>query len=269
MKLFLLTIAGAYLAIVGALYLFQRGVLYHPDPTRPEPEDFGVGEMQAVTLETEDGLRLLAWWRPPDGATRPVMVFFHGNAGHLGHRGEKLRPYLDRGWGVLMVAWRGYSGNPGKPTESGLYADGRAALAFLDQRAIPPARQVVYGESLGAAVAVELARATRFGAIVLEAPFTSIADVAQAMYPFIPVRPLVRDRFDSIDKISEVASPLLVIHGEKDNVIPVRHGRRLFAAAGDPKTAHFVPGAGHNDLHGFAIAEKIAAFIEIHVTNER
>ncbi len=268
MKMFLLTIAGAYLAIVAALYVFQRGVLYHPDPTRPEPEDFGVGEMRAVTLETDDGLRLLAWWRPPGDATRPVMVFFHGNAGHIGYRGEKLRPYLDRGWGVLLVAWRGYSGNPGKPTEAGLYADGRAALAFLAERGIAPKRQVAYGESLGAAVAVELGRATRFGAIVLEAPFTSVADVAQAMYPFIPVRPLIRDKFASIEKIREVASPLLVIHGEKDKIIPVRYGRRLHDAAGDPKSAHFVPGAGHNDLHGFAIAEEGVAVVTLHMKSD-
>ncbi len=268
MKLILLTIAGVYFVLVAALYFLQRSVLYHPDRTRPEPADFGVGEMQAVTLETQDGLRLLAWWRPPGDDTLPVLLFFHGNAGHIGYRGEKLRPYLDRRWGVLLVAWRGYSGNPGKPTEPGLYADGRAALAFLGERGIPPSRQVAYGESLGAAVAVEMARATRFGAVVLEAPFTSIADIAQAMYPFIPVRPLVRDKFASIEKISEMRSPLLVIHGEADNVISVRYGRRLYAAANDPKSAHFVPGAGHNDLHGFGIAEEVAAFVESHMTSD-
>ncbi len=268
MKLVLLSIVGVYLVLVAALYFLQRSVLYHPDRTRPEPADFGVGEMQAVTLVTEDGLKLLPWWRPPGDEALPVLLFFHGNAGHIGYRGEKLRPYLDRGWGVLLVAWRGYSGNPGKPTEPGLYADGRAALAFLGDHGIPPSRQVAYGESLGAAVAVEMARTTRFGAVVLEAPFTSVADVAQAMYPFIPVRPLVRDKFDSIKKISELASPLLVIHGEADNVIPVRHGRRLHEAANEPKSARFVPGAGHNDLQGCGIAEDVAAFVGSHMTRE-
>lgn len=268
MKLILLLIAGAYVAFVGALYLFQRGVIYHPDRTRPQPAEYGVPEMRAVTLETEDGLELLAWWRPAHDETRPVLVFLHGNAGHIGYRAEKLRPYLDRGWGVLLTAWRGYSGNPGSPTERGLYADGRAALAFLRERAIPPSRQVAYGESLGAAVAVELALETRFGAVVLEAPFTSIADVAQGMYPFVPVRPLVRDRFDSISKISRIRSPLLVIHGEDDDIIPVRYGRRLFAAANDPKAAHFVPGAGHNDLQGFGIAEVVVEFVRLHLARE-
>lgn len=267
MKLILLAI-GAYVAFVGALYLFQRGMIYHPDRTRPEPGEYGVPEMRAVTLETDDGLGLLAWWRPPRDETRPVLAFFHGNAGHIGYRGEKLKPYLDRGWGVLLTAWRGYSGNPGSPTERGLYADGRAAVAFLRGRDIAPSRVVAYGESLGAAVAVELARETRFGAVVLEAPFTSIADVAQGMYPFVPVRLLVRDRFDSISKISEVRSPLLVIHGEDDNIIPVRYGRRLLAAANDPKAAHFVPGAGHNDLHGFGIAEVVVEFVRLHMGQE-
>ncbi len=248
MKTILLTIAAAYLVFVGALYLFQRSMLYHPDRTRPEPANFGVPEMRPVTLQTDDGLALVAWWRPPSDETRPVMVFFHGNAGHIGYRATKLGPYLGRGWGVLLVSYRGYGGNPGDPTEDGLYADGRAALEYLRGRGIPPSRQVAYGESLGAAVAVELARGSEFGAVVLEAPFTSVADVAQAMYRFVPVRPLVRDRFDSIKKISEVSSPVLVIHGENDHIIPVSHGRRLHEAANDPKSASFVPGAGHNDL---------------------
>ena len=141
MKLVLLFIAGVYIIFVAALYLFQRSVLFHPDPTRPDPDDYGVREMQAVTLDTEDGLRLLAWWSPPADESLPVLLFFHGNAGHIGYRGEKLRPYLDRRWGVLLVAWRGYSGNLGQPSEPGLYADGRAALAFLVERGIPPWRQ--------------------------------------------------------------------------------------------------------------------------------
>ena len=268
MKLILLTIAGIYVAFVAALYLFQRSVLFHPNTTRPEPADFGVGEMQAVTLETEDGLRLLAWWSPPGDDTLPVLLFFHGNAGHIGRRGEKLRPYLDRRWGVLLVAWRGYSGNPGAPTEPGLYADGRAALAFLDERGIPPSRQVAYGESLGTAVAVEMARTTKFGAVVLEATFTSVADLAQGRYPYIPVRPLVRDKFASIDKISEIFSPVLVIHGEADKVIPVGHGLRIYDAANDPKLVHIVPGGGHNDLHGFGISDKVADFVRNYMSGE-
>jgi fermentation-respiration switch protein FrsA (DUF1100 family) len=265
MKLVFLTAVGLYIFLLAALYLFQRSVLYHPDPNRPEPAQFGVGEMEAVTLKTEDGLDLLAWWRPPGAGDAPVMVFFHGNAGHIGYRGEKMRPYLRRGWGVLLVAWRGYSGNAGSPTEEGLYADGRAALAFLDGRGVRPSRRVAYGESLGAAVAVELARRTRFGAVVLEAPFTSVADVAQKMYPIFPVRLLVRDRFATIDKIGEMRSPLLVVHGEADKLIPVGHGRRLHDAAPEPKSVYVVPGGGHNNLHSLGISDQISAFVEKHL----
>ena len=262
MKLVLLTIAGVYITLVAVLYLLQRSMLFHPDPPRPEPADFGVGEMQAVTLDTEDGLRLLAWWSPPADETLPVLLFFHGNAGHIGYRGEKLRPYLDRRWGALLVAWRGYSGNPGQPSEPGLYADGRAALAFLIDRGFPPSRQIAYGDSLGAAVVVELARKNRFGAVVLEAPFTSVADIAQAIYPFIPVRPMVRDKFASIEQISEIHSPLMVIHGEADSVIPVSHGHRLYNAANEPKIRYIVPGAGHNDLQKFGLGNKVITFVE-------
>ena len=264
MKLIILTVAGAYVLFVGALFLLQRSVLYHPDPTRPEPADHGVPEMRAVTLRTDDGLDLLAWWSPPENDSRPVLVFFHGNAGHIGYRAEKVRPYLDRGWGVLLVAWRGYSGNPGKPTEAGLYADGRAALAFLRDQGIAPGRQVAYGESLGAGVVVELARQTRFATVVLEAAFSSVADIAQQKYPYVPVRPMILDRFDSIAKIADVVSPVLVIHGENDGIVPIEHGRRLHAAANEPKSAHFIAGAGHNDLNGFGIAEEVMRFVWTH-----
>jgi len=261
MKLILLIIVGVYITLVAALYLLQRSVLFHPDPTRPDPADFGVGEMQVVTLDTEDGLRLLAWWSPPANETLPVLLFFHGNAGHIGYRSEKLRPYLNRRWGVLLVAWRGYSGNPGQPSEPGLYADGRAALAFLVEREIAPWRQIAYGESLGAAVAVEMARKTKFGAIILEAPFTSVLHIAQLIFPFIPVRPLIRDKFASIEKLSEIRSPLMVIHGEADSVVPVSHGHRLYDAANEPKLKYIVPGAGHNDLQNFGLENKVINFI--------
>ena len=265
MKLILLIIAGVYITFVAALYLLQRSVLFHPDPTRPNPADFGVGEMQIVTLDTEDGFSLLAWWSPPANETYPVLVFFHGNAGHIGYRGEKLRPYLNHRWGVLLVSWRGYSGNLGQPSEPGLYADGRAALAFLAERGVLPKRQIVYGESLGAAVAVEMALQTRFGAVILEAPFTSVVHIAQASYPFIPVKALVRDKFSSIEKISKISSPLMIIHGEVDSVIPVSHGHRLYEAANEPKTKYIVPGAGHNNLQNFGLSAKVIKFINIHM----
>ena len=150
---------------------------------------------------------------------------------------------------MLLAEYRGYGGNPGTPSEEGFYADGRAALDFLAAREVPAARIVLYGESLGTGVAVQLALERRVGAVVLEAPFTSAVDVGADIYPFLPVRLLARDRFDSIAKIAAIGAPLLVLHGEADKVVPVRFGRALLAAARQPKEGVFVPGAGHADLY--------------------
>lgn len=257
---------AVYFLMVAALYLAQRSLIYLPDRSRPDPAASGAPEMAVVELTTDDGLELVAWWRPPVSAAAPVMILFHGNAGHIGHRSHKIRPYLDRGWGVLLTTWRGYSGNPGTPTEDGLVADGRAALAFLAHQGISTRRTVFYGESLGGGVAIALAAdATRAfvpAAIVLEAAFTSIPDVAASRFPIFPVRLLIRDRFDTLSRIGHVQAPILVIHGERDRVIPVAQGRRLLAAANAPKTGHFIPGAGHNDLAAFGLAERVIEFVE-------
>ena len=182
----------------------------------------------------------------------PTIAYFHGNAGNIADRGFKVRPFLDAGLGVLLVGYRGYGGNPGAPSEAGLFADGRAALDFLAGQGVPANRIVVFGESLGSGVAVLLASERRLGAVVLEAPFTSAADAGQRAYPFLPVRRLIRDRFDSLSRIGAIGAPLLIVHGECDRVVPADQGRRLLAAAAEPKEGVFLPEAGHNDAfeHG-------------------
>ncbi len=179
-------------------------------------------------------------------------MYLHGNAGNIAGRAPKVRRFLDRGYGVLLVGYRGYGGNPGAPSEQGLMADGGAALDFLAARGVGAAHTVLLGESLGSAVAVALASARAVGAVILEAPFTSVAEVGQRAYPFLPVRLLIEDRFDSLDRIGRVEAPLLIVHGEEDRVVPVAQGRRLLAAAKAPKQGVFLPHAGHNDLlrHG-------------------
>ena len=159
-----------------------------------------------------------------------------------------MRAYLNAGLGVLLTTWRGYSGNPGTPTEDGLYADGRAARAFLRARGCGDARQILYGESLGTGVAVHLARESTPAALVLEAPFSSVVDIASGRFPLLPVRLLIVDRFDSAAKIGKVAAPVLIVHGERDRTIPVRLARRLFKRAREPKEAVFIPEADHADL---------------------
>lgn len=262
---FLGTVAAIYLIMIAGLYFFQRSLIYHPSSGTPPPERVGLPEMEQVRIKTEDGLSLLAWWRAPSGPRKPVITLFHGNAGTIGYRGFKVRPLLNRGFGVLLLAYRGFSGNEGSPTEQGLFADARATKKFLDEKKISNDRRVLYGESLGTGVAVYLASLGHAGAVILEAPYTSITDVAAARFPIFPVRSLVKDEFDSLSRIRSVRVPLLVIHGERDNVVAARFGKRLFAAANEPKEAEFIRNAGHINLYNFGAANRVINFIRKHL----
>jgi fermentation-respiration switch protein FrsA (DUF1100 family) len=257
-------VVGVYTALVGALYLIQRDLIYHPAQQMRSPAASGVPEMRPVELAAADGVTVVSWYSPARPG-KPTMVFFQGNAGNISDRGVKARPYLDAGFGLLLAGYRGYGGNPGDPTEQGLYADGRAQLAFLAREGVTPTRWVLYGESLGSGIAVHLAEEqaakTPVGAVVLESPFSSMADAAAIHYPFVPARALVKDRFDSIAKIAGIRSPLLIVHGVEDNVVPVELGKRLFQAARPPKESHWVAGAGHNDLHDRGLAAMVVAFV--------
>lgn len=251
----------AYSALVGALYVFQRHLLYFPFGGRPELGPLaalGVGE---VSLRTADGLSLLSWYLAP-GDGRPVIAYFHGNGGHIGYRAERLRGFARYGYGCLMVEYRGYGGNPGSPSEAGLYADGEAALGFLKDCGVARNRLVLYGESLGSGVAVSLAARNEVAALILEAPFTSIADIAQYHYSFVPAAALVRDRFDSLSRIGEIKAPILVLHGERDRVVPIRFGRALFDAASEPKEFWVVPQGEHEDLAHFGALRAVRDFLE-------
>ena len=253
--------AVGYAALVGGLYLFQRQLLYLPDRTRPELAGLGELGVRETMLSTEDGLSLLSWYLPPRPG-QPVIAYFHGNGGHIGYRVERLLRFARQGFGVLMLEYRGYGSNPGTPSEAGFYADGRAALDFLDREGVAPNWLVLYGESLGSGVAVELAAQHQVAALILEAPPTSVAEVAQCHFPYIPAARLVTDRFDSLSRIGRVRAPILVLHGESDRVVPIRYGRTLFHAAPEPKEAWFIPEAGHEDLARYGALDVVVAFIE-------
>lgn len=269
---FVVIVAGVYAAAVGGLYFAQRQLMYLPDTSAPSAAASGVPEMTDILLTTEDGLRLKSWYRPAQSGA-PTVVYFCGNGGHIGYRGFKIRPLLDAGLGVLMVSYRGYGGNPGSPTEDGLYSDGRAALAYLRGTGVPRKLWVLYGESLGSGIAVHLAQEIRdaaqdeapVGALILESPFTSMADAAGDHYPWVPTQFLVRDRYDSAEKIVRIKSPLLIVHGDQDNVVAARHGRRLFELASEPKEARFFKDAGHNDLFQHGTTTVLLDFLKRHV----
>lgn len=250
-----------YAFLVGGLYLAQRSLLYLPDRTRPQLGPLAELGYREITLTTEDGLSLLSWYRPPhDGA--PVVAYFHGNGGHLGYRGNRMMRFAQAGLGVLLLEYRGYGGNPGMPSETGFYADAAAALDFLTrQQGIPANRLVLYGESLGSGVAAHMAAGREIAALILEAPFTRLADPAAYHYPYVPVSLLLRDRFDSLAAIGQVNAPILVLHGERDRVVPARFGHALFAAAPEPKEGWFPPEGGHEDLARFGGLDIVLDFI--------
>jgi hypothetical protein len=251
---------AAYGVLVGGLYVLQRHLLYFPDVTRPELGDLAALGVREITLKTADGLSLLSWFLAPREG-HPVIAYFHGNGGHIGYRAERLRWFARNGYGVLMAEYRGYGGNPGTPSEAGLIADGAAALDFLGAEGTTPNRVVIYGESLGSGVAVPLAAGRNVASLILEAPFTSVAEVAQHHYPFIPASALVRDRFDSLAKIGQVTAPILVLHGERDRVVPLRFGRALFDAAPEPKELWLAREAGHEDLVRYGALEAVLDFL--------
>ena len=256
----LLAAASVYGGLVALMFILQRSLMYHPSANLMAPVDYGVPEMRQVTLNTEDGLVLTAWYRLPQEG-RQTLVYLHGNGGHIGHRAGKVKPYLNAGYGLLLVGYRGYGANPGMPTEENLIKDGEAGLRFLEKTGVPTNHIVLYGESLGTGVATALAQRKAVSALILEAPFTSIADVSQHHYFYVPARYLVKDRFDSIDRISRLKAPLLIIHGEKDRVVPWKFGRALFDLAPEPKSFLSMPNASHNNLYEFGVASKVIDFI--------
>jgi len=258
--------AVVYVGLVGILYLFQRNLLYHPVGELPSPAESGVPRMQVISLETADGLRLTSWFAPPRNGN-PMILYLCGNAGHIGARGFKADALMRQGFGVLLLSYRGFGDNPGSPTEEGLYADGRAALAFLNREGYAAGRIVLYGESLGTGVAVHLAaelagQGTSAAAVILETPYTSITDVAASHYPFAPVRLLLKDPFDAESKIASVDAPVLIFHAEDDRVIPFRLARRLFERARSPKQSKWYREGGHEGLFDAGADKVLIEFIK-------
>lgn len=224
------------------------------------------GSVQGVDvwLDAADGVRLHGWWfEAVPGA--PAMVHFHGNADDLRSRVHVAEMFVPRGFSVLLAGYRGYGRSDGKPTEAGLYRDGEAALRFAGEKAGSEGRVVLYGHSLGAAVAARVASENEVGALIIESAFTSLADIGHVVYPFIPRLLLrrLRDRFDTRTTIARVGAPVLVVHGTADQTVPAWMGREIYEHGTGTKEWFPVPGAGHNDVAftaGIDWVDRIAAF---------
>ena len=258
----LLVVVALLLAPLGLLWAFQRRLIYLPSPGPVPPAAAVLPGAAEVSFPTADGLRLQGWFVPPapaaprsagSGDARPqepgpAVLVCNGNGGDRSMRAALAAGLSRMGLAVLLFDYRGYGGNPGAPTEEGLAADARAALAYLAGRPeVDPERVVYFGESLGAAVALRLATERPPAALVLRSPFASLAEVGRHHYPVVPVSLLLRDRYDSAALAARLAAPLLVVAGSRDRIVPVAHTRRLFAAAPQPKRLVVLDGADHND----------------------
>lgn len=245
----LLAAAGVTLALLALIYLGQRRLMYFPHPQVPPPSAVGLPGAEPVTFTSIDGIELRGWFvSAGQQPSRATLLVLNGNAGNRAYRADLARAFQQHNVAVLLWDYRGYGDSGGWPHERGLALDARAARRYLLSRPdVDAARLVYFGESLGAAVAVDLAAEHPPAALVLRSPFTSMADVGGHHYPFLPVRLLLRDRYAAIDQIAQVRAPVLVIAGDADRIVPLEQSRRIHDAAASPRTFVVIEGADHND----------------------
>ena len=241
MKYFYLALSSiilAYIIIVLFTYLYQRKLLYHPSENNYTGDEIQF-DYKEVFIEVDKDVKLKSWFLEKDLKKNKTILYFHGNAGDLTNRVHKLNELNKLDVNILIISWRGFSGNPGKPTEKNLYNDARKSVEWLNETGVTNKNIILYGESLGTGVATELGQNNSFSGIVLESPFTSIADAAKIYYPYLPVNLLLKDRYDTIKKIKNIKIPVLIMHGKKDNIVPFFMGEKLYQMANEPKYKYF------------------------------
>ena len=257
----LAALAATYLLAGAGLAVFQRRLQYFPDTCLTQLKSTGLSGGEELRLSTGDGETLVAWHFQPRAA-QPLILYFHGNGGALVDRAPRFEKFLDRGYGVLAVSYRGYGGSTGSPSQPGLLLDGEAAYREARARGYEADRIVLMGASLGTGVAIAVGAQHDAAALVLEAPYLSAVDVASRHYPIFPVRWLMRDQFRSDLAIHRVHMPVLMVHGEKDDVIPIESAKRLFELANEPKTFFSVPDGGHLVLELAGVFPRVCEWIE-------
>jgi uncharacterized protein len=262
----LVSLALAYAAVVALVFVFQSHLVYFPNVGREvgvTPQAYGL-PFEAVTIATQDGEKLSAWWVPAP-QFRGAVLIFHGNAGNISHRLDYLQMFHGLGYASLIIDYRGYGRSTGSPSEKGTYRDAEAAWRWLvEDRSIKAGDIVLMGESLGGAVAAWLAARVPSRAVVLASTFTSVPDLGAQIYPFLPVRLVSRFSYDSKAALKAIKAPLLIAHSREDDIIPYSHGRALFDGANEPKEFLEMKG-GHNDGFLFVRQEwvtQLAAFLE-------
>ena len=249
----IIIIVGTYVAFTGLIFIFQSSFIYYPERTiSTDPSNIGLS-FKNVSFETTDRVKLFGWFIPCDGA-RGVILFCHGNAGNISHRLDSIQIFHRLGLDVLIFDYRGYGQSEGKPSEIGTYLDAEAAWQYLvKERQVMPDKIIVFGRSLGGAVVAHQARTHKPGALILESTFTSVPDLAANVYPFLPVKLMSLFKYDTAGYLKGVTCPILIVHSPDDEMMPYKHGQRLFEAANEPKEFLEISGS-HNE--GFIISGK-------------
>ncbi len=234
----LLVFVAIYFFVLISTYIFQRNLLYHPMENNYFGDKLNVS-VTKIKIKTQDNIELLSWYHNKDSNKYKTILFLHGNAGSLENRIHKINHFKDMNVNFLIIAWRGFSKNKGSPTEKGLYKDARGAVEWLKSKGIEENDIIIYGESLGTGVAVEIAQNKNFAGVILESPFTSMVDAGKDKYPFLPVRLLLKDKYESDKKIKNVNSPILIMHGKVDKIVPFHMGKKMYELANEPKHYYF------------------------------
>jgi fermentation-respiration switch protein FrsA (DUF1100 family) len=249
-----------YLIVLTYIYLFQRNLLYHPSDNGYQGDEINF-DYKEIFIQNKEGIKLKAWLHEKDLINKKTIIFFHGNAGNLRNRNYKLNELSKIDINFLIVSYRGFSGNQGKPTEQGLYEDARSTLDWLKINGAIEKNLILYGESLGSAVAIETAQNKDLAGIILESPFTSMVELAQKYYPVLPVKYLLKDKYETIKKLPNINSPLLVLHGRLDSIVPFSMGKKLFEKANDPKFKYFIDNDDHMMRYDQKLLDEIKKFI--------
>ena len=230
-----------YILLVIFVFFFQRNLLYHPSIDNYLKESVGTepSEIEKIKVTTNDKLDLTGWFYNKNIEKFKTIVFFHGNAGSLKNRTYKLNHFKDLNVNFLIIAWRGFSGNKGKPSEIGLYKDAESAVKWLKSKGLTEEDIILYGESLGTGVAVEIAQNKNYAGIILESPYTSMLNMGKKYYPLFPVSFLLKDKFESHKKIKKISIPILILHGKTDKIVPFAMGKKMYELANEPKYFYF------------------------------
>ena len=263
MKYFYLAVSSvvlAYFIIILFVYFYQRNLLYHPSENN-YLNDKITFNYEEIFIETDKNINLKSWFIKKDLNKFKTILIFHGNAGNLFNRVYKLNELNKLDVNILLISWRGFSGNKGKSTEKNLYHDAEEAVKWLNNRGAISKNIILYGESLGTGVATELGTSNAFGGIILESPFTSIANTAKIYYPYLPVNIILKDRYDSIGKIKNITTPILIMHGKKDNIVPQKMGLELYEKANQPKFSYFPENDDHMMEYNDNLLNSIKLFI--------